>query len=64
MDQPPTTAAAEQRFTIDADRVIAQLGARIGQLETEKAQLEDIVRQLMPRQSGDVPQPAPAGGPA
>lgn len=61
MTQPPPSPAPEQDPTrsvqINAQLVIERLGARIGALEAEKAQLEDVIRQLM---SGSGEQPRPA----
>jgi prefoldin subunit 5 len=61
MTQPEPAPQPDQEafrsVKVDAQRVIERLGARIGALEAEKAQLEDVIRQLVSG-TGEVPQPA------
>lgn len=53
----PAADDGTRAVSVDGNRVIERLGARIGQLEAEKAQLEDVIRQLMTRAT-DTPRPA------
>lgn len=49
MTAPESAAQSLEPRTIqvNVERVIEQLGARIGALEAERAQLEDVIRQLL-----------------